>query len=91
MNNAGCCELGAVRLVIGDVSIGLVEGVLAVGVDGVADAGNGAVAIDRDLLGARGGEAGGVTATKVVHEDGVGPVGLDGGIAVVDALNIFSQ
>ncbi len=65
---------------------GLVEGVRAVGVDGVADARDGAVAIDRDLLGARGGKAGGVAAAEVVDEDGVVPVGLDGGVAVVGAL-----
>jgi hypothetical protein len=55
-------------------------------VDGVADAGDGAVVGDGDLLGARGGEAGGVTAAEVVHDGGVGPVGLDGGVAVVHAL-----
>ena len=68
----------------------LVEGVRAVGVDGVADAGDGAVAVDGDLLGARGGEAGGVAAAEVVDEDGVVPVGLDGGVAVVGALRIDS-
>ena len=30
--------------------------------------------------------AGLISAAEVVHEDGVGPVGLDGGIAVVGAL-----
>jgi hypothetical protein len=54
---------------------------------------------DGDLLGARGGKAGGVGATQVVGLDGVVPIGLDGGIAVVGALHrksskqylIFSQ
>ena len=64
----------------------LVEGVSAGGVDSVAVAGNGAVSGDGDLLGARGGEAGGVTAAEVVRLDGVVPVGLDGGIAVVGPL-----
>ncbi len=54
--------------------------------DGVAVAGDGAVAVNGDLLGARGGEAGGVAAAEVVDEDGVVPVGLDGSIAVVGAL-----
>ncbi len=67
--------------------IDLVEGVGAEGVDGVADARNSAVVSDGDLLGARGGEAGGVAAAEVVSEGGVGPVGLDGGIAVVGTLN----
>ncbi len=49
--------------------------------DGVAVAGDGAV-----VLGARGGEAGGVAAAEVVDEDGVVPVGLDGSIAIVGAL-----
>ena len=39
-----------------------------------------------DLLGARGGNAGGISATEVVHDGGVGPVGLDGGVVVVHAL-----
>ena len=54
--------------------------------DGVADAGDGAVVGDGDLLGARGGEAGGVAAVEVVGEGGVGPEGLDRGVAVVGAL-----
>ena len=67
------------------LSARLVEGIARVGVGGVAGArharrGRG------DLLGTRGGNAGGITATEVVHDDGVGPVGLDGGVAVVHAL-----
>ena len=58
--------------------------------DGVADAGDGAVAVDGDLLGTRGGEAGGVAAAKVVDEDGVVPVGLDGGVAIVGALRLIN-
>jgi hypothetical protein len=64
----------------------LIEGVEAGGVDSVAEAGDGAVVCDGDLLGARGGEAGGVAAAEVVHEGGVGPEGLHGGVAVVGAL-----
>ncbi len=56
--------------------------------DGVADAGDGAVVGDGDLLGARGGEAGGVATSEVVHDDSVGPVGLDGGVAVVGTLKM---
>ena len=39
-----------------------------------------------DLLQASDASAGLVGAAQVVHEDGVRPVGLDGGIAVVHAL-----
>jgi hypothetical protein len=63
----------------------LVEGVAGVGVGGVADARHGRGGRG-DLLGARGGDTGGVGATEVVHDDGVGPVGLDGGVVVVHAL-----
>ena len=52
---------------------------------GVADARD-AVGGGGDLLGARGGDTGGVTAAEVVHDDGVGPEGLDGGVVVVHAL-----
>ena len=57
--------------------------------DGVADARDGARrGVDGHLLGARGGGAGGVAAAEVVLHNGVGPVGLDGGVAVVGALQI---
>ena len=52
---------------------------------GVAEASEAAGRVG-DLLGARGGNAGGIAAAQVVHEDGVGPVGLDGGVVVVHAL-----
>jgi len=58
----------------------LIESFARQGVDGVARVGAG------DLLLASDVSAGLVSATEVVHEDGVGPVGLDGGIAVVHAL-----
>ncbi len=54
--------------------------------DSVAVAGDNVVG-DGDLLGARGGEAGGVAAAEVVGLDGVVPVGLDGGITVVGTLH----
>ncbi len=53
---------------------------------GVAEAGHGAVVGDGDLLGARGGKAGGVAAAEVVGKGGVRPVGLDGSVAVVGTL-----
>ena len=49
--------------------------------DGVARVGGG------HLLQASDVGAGLISAAEVVHEDGVGPVGLDGGIAVVGALS----
>ena len=58
----------------------LVEGVARQRVDGVARVGAG------NLLLASNVGAGSISATEVVHEDGVGPVSLDGGIAVVHAL-----
>ena len=58
----------------------LVEDVGGDGVDGVARVSAG------DLLLASNVGAGLISTTKVVHEDGVRPVGLDGGIAVVHAL-----
>ena len=58
----------------------LVEGVAREGVDGVARVGAG------DLLLAGNIGASRVGAAEVVLEDGVGPVGLDGGIAVVRTL-----
>ena len=66
-------------------SSSLIEGIAGVGVGGVASARH-AVRGGDDLLGARGGDAGGISATEVVHDDGVGPVGLDGGVGVVHAL-----
>jgi hypothetical protein len=55
-------------------------------VGGVAEANTDVVGVEADLLGTRGGNAGGISATEVVHEGGVGPVGLDGGVVVVHAL-----
>ena len=66
----------------------LIERVEAGGVDGVAEARDSAVVSDGDLLGARGGEAGSVTTTEVVGEGGVGPEGLNGGVAVVGTLRV---
>ncbi len=63
----------------------LVEGVAREGVDGVARVGSG------DLLLAGNIGAGRVGAAEVVLEDGVGPVGLDGGIAVVRTLQEASS
>ncbi len=60
--------------------LSLIENLAREGVDGVARVGAG------DLLLAGNIGAGRVSATEVVHEDGVGPVGLDGGIAVVRTL-----
>lgn len=64
----------------------LVEAVSGVGVDSVADAIHGITVAESDLLGTRGGSAGSITTTEVVHEDGVRPVSLDGSVAVVHAL-----
>jgi hypothetical protein len=58
----------------------LVEGFAGEGMDGVARVGAG------NLLLASNVRAGFISATKVVHEDGVRPVSLDGGITVVHAL-----
>jgi hypothetical protein len=59
---------------------GLVEGLAGEGVDGVARVSAG------DLLLASNVGAGRISATKVVHEDRVRPISLDGGITVVHAL-----
>ena len=67
------------------VSSRLVERVARVGVGGVADAGN-ARGGGGDLLGARGGDTGGVGTAEVVAIDGVIPEGLDGSVVVVGTL-----
>jgi hypothetical protein len=55
-------------------------------VHGVAEARDGAIVGDRDLLGARGGKAGGVATAEVVGKGRIGPVGLDSSVAIVCAL-----
>jgi hypothetical protein len=64
-----------------------VEGVVVarVGVDSVAEAGDGSRR-GGDLLGARRGGVGRVGAAQVVHVGGVGPEGVHGGVVVVHAL-----
>ena len=41
---------------------------------------------DGDLIGARGGHAGGVASAEIVHYDSVGPIGLHGNVVVVHSL-----
>ena len=69
-------ELQALTVMV----LSLIESCAGQSVDGVARVGAGDLLLASNV-------AGRVGATDVVHEDGVGPVGLDGGIAIVHALH----